>query len=340
MKKIIVLAVFLLFTCNVSAQINLESDDYLHGFIKASLLKDYGLDIELNVRDGKVFLPESLSAYQEYELILKDIETMDGVKSVVLVDGSKLENAARWVFMPADPLFKPLLADNRWPRFSASYHHYNGDTDYEHAFDASFGKSFSIVRTNICSALVDVGLQGAVYSVFDLGVHAFDLINTDYFVGLTITAQKNNWTLMLRTYHQSSHVGDDYIREGRMEAPHMNLSYEVVDLLVSYEFTQNIRVYGGGGRLFDVDPSSIDKWLYQFGAECYIFSDSVIAPDYIFAVDIKGWEETDYKPGLSARAGMFKGSVLISLDYYTGNSPHGQFYADRVSWIGAGISFY
>lgn len=338
MKKLLTV-VLVVFAFTAHANTRSESDPYIQGSIKTILQRDYGISPSIEVRRGEVFLPESLKENSSFDEIIKEIQEVKGVNKVTFVSEQKLDDLSKVWVMPYEPLFSPLIADVKWPRFSAGYHYTSG-TDYEHAFDAVFGKSFSLVRRNFDSAFMDIGLQGAVYSVFDLGTDSFNLINADYFVGIPVTVKWGKLALMTRIYHQSSHVGDEYILE-TPQLKRVNLSYEAVDVLASYELTQNIRVYGGGGFLFDVDPGYLDKWIYQLGAEFYMLSQSLVLPAYVLAVDIKGWEETGYKPNVSIKAGMaLNNSTLISLDFYSGDSPHGQFYVDRLTYVGLSISFY
>ena len=47
----------------------------------------------------------------------------------------------------------------------------------------------------------------------------------------------------------------------------VNLSYEGADLRLSYEFGPGLRVYGGGGGIFDQEPSDLKPWYAQGGLE-------------------------------------------------------------------------
>ncbi len=60
-----------------------------------------------------------------------------------------------------------------------------------------------------------------------------------------------------RIYHQSSHLGDEFLLRTRTNLERINLSYEGDDLRLSYELPYGIRVYGGGGGIFHKEPSSL-----------------------------------------------------------------------------------
>lgn len=47
----------------------------------------------------------------------------------------------------------------------------------------------------------------------------------------------------------------------------VNLSFEEIDLKLSYELFPWLRMYGGGGMLVDRDPSTLGRGTSQFGLE-------------------------------------------------------------------------
>src|SRR2546427_11837849 len=78
-----------------------------------------------------------------------------------------------------------------------------------------------------------------------------DLINTDYLVGLPLTYRHGSWATRFRLYHQSSHLGDEYLLH--TNAQRVDLTFEAAELLVSKEVAQ-WRGDGGGGELFAPPP--------------------------------------------------------------------------------------
>src|SRR3989441_12003782 len=81
-----------------------------------------------------------------------------------------------------------------------------------------------------------------------------DLINTDYLVGLPLTYRHGSWATRLRLYHQSSHLGDEYLLH--TNAQRVDLTFEAAELLVSKEIAQ-WRGCGGGGGLFAPPPAGV-----------------------------------------------------------------------------------
>jgi hypothetical protein len=150
---------------------------------------------------------------------------------------------------------------------------------------------------------------------------------------------------MFRLFHQSSHLGDEFLLRTRLER--INLSYESVDLKGSYEFGDVVRVYAGGGYLFDQEPTSLDPWSIQYGLE-------FISPwpprsarwRPVAAADLQHREENAWSLDLSLRGGVQIDGVLASrnmqilLEYFRGRSPNGQFYRDRIEYLGLGVHFH
>ena len=85
-----------------------------------------------------------------------------------------------------------------------------------------------------------------------------DLINADYFVGPILGYRHGDFSMLFRVYHQSSHLGDNYLYNNP-GARHFELTYEKPDLLFSYDlFDKHIAVVRRR-RIFghDVEPKSL-----------------------------------------------------------------------------------
>jgi Protein of unknown function (DUF1207) len=246
--------------------------------------------------------------------------------------------------LPPRSVFEPLTAA-RWPRFSASYRWYTDDDDVTHAGAVSFGETFPLVGGAALDGRWELGIQAAVFALFDLPSESMDLINADYWVGVPLAWRSGDFSAQARLFHQSSHLGDEYIlREDLNEAGRENLSYEALDLLLSYDL-EDWRVYGGGTWRFRRDPDSFGEWVAQTGVE-YEGPGTIwggrLRP--VAAVDVQFPEEADYEPDISIRAGVklenarFAGrSVLLLSEYYRGHNPNGQFYRRDLEYIGLGV---
>ena len=250
-------------------------------------------------------------------------------------------------FLPAgELLFKPLIADPRWPHFSASYQAYLNDKQLKDVAAVSFGETFALYRDRLGAGWWEVGIQAGVFALFDLDASSKDLINADYFVALPASYRYQDFSAMVRLFHQSSHLGDEFLLHNRVQR--VNLSYESVDLKLSYDlFDSVIRVYGGGGYIVRRDPSSLKPGSVQYGLE---FRSPLPGPNAkwhpIAAVDVKNHEENNWNADYSLRAGVQFDSVLMTrnlqvlIEYFRGHSPNGQFYKQTIDYIGLGAHFH
>ncbi len=264
-----------------------------------------------------------------------------------------LPSAGGFQVFPKDRLFDPLVADPRWPHFGASYTSYQGET-LNAVATVSFGETLSMFRDDApdwMGGQYEFVLQPGLFAIFDMDSDSADLVNADYFIGGGIAWRNGPWSMLLRYYHQSSHLGDEFIlNNGITLAQRVNLSYESPQLIVAYEAADWLRVYAGGGVLVNTDPSSLGIGMVQYGVEMrspWRLLDEWATP--IAAIDVKHFEYHDWDGGLSARAGLEfadplqgrSGSrMLFLIEYYTGRSPHGQFFNESIRYLGAGLHFY
>jgi Protein of unknown function (DUF1207) len=182
--------------------------------------------------------------------------------------GSQPPGELESVVLPDNDVFRPILADQREPRFYADYRrvHFRGANDLAegHGKDidgglVAFGGAFGIWglrQPHGCDGL-QVGLFGVVFAQFNLDTPSYDLLNADYLVGPMLTYRRGAWSGRLRFYHQSSHLGDEFLLNYGIAhgVQRQNLSFEALDLLVAFE-DDFWRLFAGGGLIAfsDVQP--------------------------------------------------------------------------------------
>jgi uncharacterized protein DUF1207 len=247
--------------------------------------------------------------------------------------------------LPGGSLFKPLVADPRWPHFAASYQQYLRDPSLRDVGAVSFGETFALIRERFWQAWWEFGIQAGVFAIFDLDAFSKDLINADYFVAIPFAYRSGDLSALLRVFHQSSHLGDEFIL--RTKPQRLNLSYEGVDVKVSYEFRDWLRLYSGGGYIFDTDPPDLHPWSIQYGAELASpWPERKAGWRPIAAVDMQHREENHWSSDFSLRTGVEIDGVLASrkmqilFEYFLGRSPNGQFYKSKIESIGFGVHFH
>ena len=349
-------------------------DAYVAGYVTAVLERQMDLKgSRITVKDGIVTIEVAGLPASDREKVVSTLSTVAGVLRVVVVEvrhqpgtapaatspppttaatpsgpAVEAEVPRRGVeVLPKGLLFAPLIADPRWPHFSAGYQRYLDDRRLRDAATAGLGETISLLRGPVgASAAWEVGLQAGVFSLFDLDAPSGDLVNADYLVGFPFSYRAGDFSAMARVFHQSSHLGDEFLLANRIDR--INLSYEVVDLRLSYEITDWLRAYGGGGYIVRRDPSDLKPWSAQTGVELRsprTFFGGALRP--LAAVDVQYREQNDWHPDLSARVGVqfeklpiYDRKVQLLLEYFNGYSPNGQFYRDKVEYIGLGLHLY
>lgn len=252
--------------------------------------------------------------------------------------------------LPRQLLFSALLADPRWPHFGASLQDWGGKNDLGMVGAVSLGNAFSFYQAPGLGGRWGIGVQAAVFALFDLEAESKDLVNADYWVGLPLAWRSGEWSGLARIYHQSSHLGDEYLlRSSENRRARLNLSFEAVDLKLSRDFWERtLRLYAGAGVLFDREPEHLKPLMTQWGVELrgpWTFADGFLRP--IAAVDLQSLEETGWNVDVSARLGVELTSstdddyvVQLTLEYYRGRNPNGQFYTREAEFWGLGVHAY
>ena len=256
------------------------------------------------------------------------------------------------IAFPQDQIFCPLLADPKEPRSFVSW--LRGT--FRSLDDPSgtgttigsvgVGDSFGLVRWNGPEGGdgVQLDLVGSIFAQFDLGAPSNDLINADYIIGLPLTFRRNGFSIRTKVYHQSSHLGDEYLLRSE-DIERKNLSFESFEFLASQE-AGALRVYGGGERVFHRDPSLNATKVWHAGAE---LRTPRAGAQFVAGIDVKATQLHDWSPATSGRIGVQltrSGAgdhparlVTLMLEMYQGPSPYGQFFQDDISYIGVGLHF-
>jgi len=350
-----------------------QDDAYIAGYAAGLLKQNFQLDMPaLKVEGGVITLPVADMQVSDREQALHLLAEIPGVHAVNTIETSAAQpinstsdgghfsmyeappSSTRLPsgLLPSGHLFKPLLADTRWAHFSAAYrNHQNNNFDGTDIGAVSFGETIPFYRSNFggSSAQWETGLQAGVFSDFNLGADSSDLVNTDFIASIYSSVRVGQFSAFGRLYHQSSHLGDEFLlRKVNTKFERVNLSYEGVDLKLSYELPYGVRLYGGGGGLFHREPSELKIWSAQYGLEFrspWRIDFAAMRP--IIAADIKNYDENKWSTDVSARAGVeFENlqvlgrKLQILAEYYNGYSPSGQFYKDKVEYIGLGAHYH
>ena len=248
------------------------------------------------------------------------------------------------VALPKGPLFIPALADPKTPRFFIAPRYYDSDFEHNWIGAVGYGENFGFLRWP--GATPDEGLQfgmdGVLLAQFDLEAESMDLLNADYLVGLHLDWRRQALSARFRVFHQSSHLGDEFILNNNL-SDRENVSYEAVELLGAWSGDQ-WRGYLGGIYKISRNPDDIGKESLRAGLEYYGppviggLGRLVAGLDFL-ANDEQDWAvNSSFKGGLEVSRHKATGRNLrVLLELYEGYLPHGQFYDQRAEYAGIAL---
>ena len=362
-RKRILQALAILRLCFPFALHAASGDDFIRGYASAVLQREFRLEnFSLNVTGEAVTVRSGELTEADHGKVLAVLSSIDGVKQVAILDSrgvevatsspqtSETRRAIRQIpvreyefgLLPGGNLFEPPVADPRWPRFSIGYRYFTDEAT--NVASANFGETIALYRERgPYNGLWEVGFQAGVFSIFDLDSSSFDLVNSDFFAALHATYRIGDLSTFFRVLHQSSHLGDEFLLRNRIDR--INLSFEGLDLKLSYTLFDWLRLYGGGAYLFHRDPSDLKPWSTQGGIELQtpwrFWADSA---RFVTALDLQNREENKWSTEVSVRGGLqferaqrFGRRISLLVEYYKGHSPNGQFFNRKVEYFGPGL---
>ena len=264
--------------------------------------------------------------------------------------------ASGYVPLPRGDVFCPILADPKGQRSFVSYLRETGDDGDMDLGSVGISDAFGLLRVGGSKAGngFQISIAGSVFAQFDLDASSYDLINADYMIGLPITMRSGPFSMRLRLYHQSSHLGDEFLlRENNPTFERENISFEAADMIISLDGGP-IRLYGGGEYLLRREPSDLERYVAHGGLELrparrLARFGSVAGVRFVAGGDFKASQEQDWKPAVSVRTGLEFDRPRdtdppgrrwgLLFEAYKGPSPYGQFFRRNVEYYGAGIHF-
>ncbi|KAA3628852.1 MAG: DUF1207 domain-containing protein [Proteobacteria bacterium] len=336
-----------------------ERDDlYLQGYIGAILERELGWvrsDFDVQVQRGLVTLHlyrGDDAKQREAERVLRDLPGMEGLNiarspaapsQAEVTVAETLGVGPESVALPAGDPFWPLIADPKEPRFFVSVRRYTTRADTVNIAAVGYGESFGLYRKEGIRRgdALQVSVAGGLLAQFNLDAPSFDLINADYMIGLPITYRRGDFSMRLRLYHQSSHLGDEFLLNTNPDR--VNLSYEALEAVFSYDWNQ-WRGYAGGEYLVHREPADLEPAMLHLGAEYRGVKPVLGSGRWIGGLDMKSYEEHDWSVSTSLKVGWEFGkggpgrrNLRWLWEAYNGFSPHGQFYNNRLRYFGTGI---
>ena len=340
-------------------------DSYIAGYAAAVLEHEFNVsEAILQVHEGVVILTADSLGKVDRQKVITALEKIPGVvrteireeagRSAVPADPPQAAIQQKLPkpeskFLPRDLLVAPFHADPRWPHFSMASRHVSFGQEPGNTGSANFGETFALYRNAApFDGQWEIVLQAGVFSTFNMGSSSLNLQNADYTAGLLTSYRTGAFSGFLRLRHQSSHLGDEFILNSQTPINRINLSFEELDLKISYELASWFRVYGGGGMLVGRDPRDLKRGTSQLGAELtspWTLWDGKVRP--VAYADLQANARSNWKVASSVMAGIqFENARIgdrklqLLAEYFSGPSPNGQFYNQNTEWIGLGFHLY
>jgi len=259
----------------------------------------------------------------------------------------RAQEADRIEPLPQGHLFQPLLADPKQPHFFATWLWATSALLTGQVSSIGLGEDVGLIRGR--EQRWQVSIAAGVFSQFNMETPSNDLINTDFLVGFPFTYRRRALSARVRVYHQSSHLGDEFVLNNA--PPRINLSFEALEVLLSRDFG-NLRAYGGGEHILRHEPANLRPGLLHGGIEYrqargFVRLGGLGDGRVVAALDAKSIEERRWRVGWSGRLGVeFRPRgpdatrrLSVQLEAYTGPVPYGQFYQENGRSAGVGIHF-
>ena len=248
-------------------------------------------------------------------------------------------------------IFGTLVADPKQPHFFAAWLWLTSRMVTGQVSSVGLGEDIVVIRGP--RRRWEVSVAAGVFSQFNMETRSNDLINTDFVIGFPLTHRLGAVSTRARIYHQSSHLGDEFILN--QNPTRVNLSFEAAELLVARDLG-NFRAYGGGEYVLRHEPADLKPGLLHAGLEYrhagrrgVVRLGGLGAGRVFAALDLKSTQERKWRVGWSGRAGIeFRPAAVaaggagarnlsVQLHGYSGPAPYGQFYQEDVRSVGIGI---
>ena len=354
------LSVSLFIGCSTPVVAATDDDAFLAGYVSAILEREWKLErgqFRVKVRNGSVTVLLTETNPELQSRIEASLDTLPGMHVAKLAaheqnappPGSRRERVYSFLGLepdsepfPEGELFLPLIADPKQPQFFIAAGHLDNPRGNPTLGTVGFGETFGFYRQagKIPGNGLQIGLAGALFAQFNLEAPSADLVNADYTIGIPVTYRHAPWSARLRLYHQSSHLGDEFLL--RVQPERVNLSFESLELLVSHEWPE-WRGYAGGEIFLHREPKDLERLGLHGGLE-YRGNQTVLGGRPIGGLDLKSWQDHDWSLDANLKAGLEFGTpqpgnrrLRVMGEYYRGHAPYGQFYADKITFYGLGM---
>lgn len=256
--------------------------------------------------------------------------------------------AQRMDFMPKQNLWQTQtldpLATQGYGQMAVVYDDGSQANYYSASFAFGFQRSiFSWPKGDERS--FDLGFEGAAITQFEWseskGEFRRNILSTDFIIGMPLTWYFKPWTIRLRVYHLSAHMGDDYmIRNEIHNYVRNNNNYEQLDITAVYSLKKWRFSLGAGTILRASQPR--DPLFFSAGTEFLspINKSKTISYYVGFYADTR--QDNDFRTAINIGSGFQFGKsdrhpFKILFTYFNGPLPYSIYQGNPISWFGLGF---
>ncbi len=251
------------------------------------------------------------------------------------------------VFLPESRIYPVIFLDPlECQIMGGSYLLFRKDYDLSLYSTSNMGFNRPVLAKYGNNISWELNFGTAIFSQFDLikkddGTYLAGLINNDFKLTGDITVRMKNNLLRLRTFHFSSHLGDDYLqRYSDTLTNDKSANYEQADLTYLVMYGNNYW-YAGTGWIYTIHLFRERLSFHAGGLLNFRESKPV---SYFTGLDIKILQENNFYPDVRTAIGISfnrRKEPLIRLwaEYYSGQLPYSTIDYGRVNWLGLAMAF-
>lgn len=244
-------------------------------------------------------------------------------------------------FPDGDGLFRQLEADPRRIGLGASYYRLDG----RNRADVMLGHSWGMARWYHGDWTWQWNIEAMAYSRFTISGSLNSFETVDFAGNLPVTVRRGRFAARAMLFHESSHLGDDYIRQTNDQG--FRYSIDGARAVFSVDPFPWLRAYCGFSYLLHTIPDPARK-AAQGGVELVSppLQEGRYPLRFFAAQDLQFREATGY--GLNSRSisGLSVGfdgvprSMRLFVGHFEGYSSFGQLYRREERYNDVGITFH
>ena len=256
-----------------------------------------------------------------------------------------------WHLLPNNLIYTSYLAGPKEPRIGSVWYDdtapdvINPTQQEGWLWDTTLGGRASILRygsdTVVHPQGFEVQIEGAAFVRLDPQDDR-DLRSADYRFGVPLVYGVGRWQTKLAYYHNSAHLGDEFMIKHPKAFPRLNYVRDVIVWGNSFYPLDWMRLYGEVGWSFFNDGGS-EPWEFQFGTELIQARPTGIHGAPFLAVNGISRQELDWGGNVCVQAGWaWRGRrseklYRIGFEYLYGSDPQFAFTPRNQNRAGIGM---